>query len=139
METKGGKWRYTSPTHAVRAFAQALDELEAEGGVEARYRRYCENHRVLVEGLEGLGFRPLVAPQHRSPIITSFLYPQAASFSFEQLYAALKRRRFVIYPGKVSQAPTFRVGTIGHVFPDDFRALVGAFAEAAAELGLSRL
>jgi 2-aminoethylphosphonate-pyruvate transaminase len=137
METKGGKWRYTSPTHVVRAFAQALDELEAEGGVEARYRRYCENHRVLVEGLEGLGFRPLIAPEHRSPIITSFLYPEAASFSFEELYAALKRRRFVIYPGKVSQAPTFRVGTIGHVFPDDFRHLVRAFREAAAELGLS--
>lgn len=136
MENKGGKWRYTSPTHVVRAFAQALDELDAEGGVEARYRRYKENHRVLVEGLEGLGFRPLVKPEYRSPIITSFLYPEAASFSFEQLYDALKRRRFVIYPGKVSQAPTFRVGTIGHVFPDDFRELTRAFAAATQELGL---
>jgi 2-aminoethylphosphonate-pyruvate transaminase len=44
METGGGQWRYTSPTHVVAASAQALAELADEGGVAARYRRYCENH-----------------------------------------------------------------------------------------------
>jgi 2-aminoethylphosphonate-pyruvate transaminase len=124
METKGGKWRYTSPTHAVRAFATALDELDEEGGIAARHRRYRENHRVLVEGMERQGFRPLLAAEHRSPIITSFLYPDDASFKFEAFYDALKQRGFVIYPGKISQAETFRVGTIGHVFPHDFERLI---------------
>jgi len=137
MEEKGGKWRYTSPTHTVRAFKQALDELEAEGGVAARYRRYCENHRILVEGYTRLGFRPLLPPGHRSPIITSFLYPADKRFTFDSFYAAMKRRRFVLYPGKVSQADTFRVGTIGHVFPDDFRQLVAATADAVQELGIA--
>lgn len=136
MEEKGGKWRYTSPTHVVRAFAQALTELDEEGGPAARYERYRENHRVLVAGLHELGFEPLVAPELRSPFITSFLYPDAAEFSFQQLYDELKRRRFVIYPGKVSQADTFRVGTIGHVFPDDMRELVRCFGEASQALGL---
>jgi len=49
MEKGHGKWRFTSPTHVVRAFMQALNELKAEGGIEARHARYCENHRVLVE------------------------------------------------------------------------------------------
>lgn len=130
METKGGKWRYTSPTHVVRAFATALDELDAEGGVPARHKRYCENHRVLVEGMQRLGFRPLLAPEHRSPIITSFLYPDdAPSFSFQTLYDALKQRGFVIYPGKISQAETFRIGTIGHVFPRDFERLIECMGE----------
>jgi 2-aminoethylphosphonate-pyruvate transaminase len=137
MEEKGGKWRYTSPTHTVRAFKQALDELDAEGGVAARYRRYSENHRLLVAGYESLGFRPLLAPQHRSPIITSFIYPADKRFTFENFYAAMKRRRFVLYPGKVSQADTFRVGTIGHVFPDDIRQLVTATGEAVQELGIA--
>ena len=75
MEDNHGKWRYTSPTHVVLAFAQALAELESEGGVAVRHRRYCENHRLLVDGMQRLGFRPLVAAEHRSPIITSFLYP----------------------------------------------------------------
>jgi len=134
METKGGKWRYTSPTHAVRAFAQALDELDHEGGVAARHARYCENHRLLVEGMQRIGFAPLLAAELRSPIITSFLYPGAPRFSFAEFYAALKARRFVIYPGKVSHAPTFRIGTIGHVFPDDIRALIRAVTDVVGEL-----
>lgn len=136
METKGGKWRYTSPTHTVRAFAQALDELDAEGGVAARHRRYCENHRVLVEGYEALGFHCLLPAELRSPIITSFVYPADSRFTFNGFYEAMKRRRFVLYPGKVSRAETFRVGTIGHVFPDDFRQLVSATGAAIAEMGV---
>ena len=135
MESQGGKWRYTSPTHVLLALHQALDELAAEGGVAARYARYAENHRVLVEGLTRLGFRPLLPAEYRSPIITSFLYPRDARFSFDKMYQALKRRGFLIYPGKVSHADTFRVGTIGHVFPDDFRRLVGCFAEVVKEFG----
>ncbi len=135
METKGGKWRYTSPTHVLLAFRQALDELSAEGGVAARSRRYAENHRVLVEGLTAQGFRPLLPPELRSPIITSFLYPRDERFTFEALYEGLKRRGFVIYPGKVSHADTFRVGTIGHVFPADFARLVECFTEVVSEQG----
>ena len=76
MEKGHGKWRFTSPTHVVRAFKQALTELIEEGGVEARHRRYCENHRVLVEGMRSLGFVTLLDDAIQSPIITSFLYPK---------------------------------------------------------------
>lgn len=136
MEEKGGKWRYTSPTHTVRAFAQALSELHDEGGVAARHERYAENARRLIEGYERIGFRPLLPPELRSVIITSFLYPSPA-FSFESFYAAMKSRGFVLYPGKISQADTFRVGTIGHVFPADIDRLVTATADAVKELGVS--
>ncbi len=34
------KWRFTSPTHTVLAFDQALKELAQEGGVAARFQRY---------------------------------------------------------------------------------------------------
>lgn len=138
MEQKGGKWRYTSPTHVVRAFAQALVELEAEGGVAARHRRYAENQRLLVEGMEALGFQTLLPREFHSPIITSFVYPEDPKFAFRAFYDAVKRRRFVIYPGKVSQADTFRMGNIGHVFADDIRHLCTAIDEALAELGVRR-
>jgi 2-aminoethylphosphonate-pyruvate transaminase len=135
MEQNGGKWRYTSPTHVVRAFVQALNELEAEGGVAIRHRRYCENQRLLVEGLADAGIHALVPRDVQSPIITAFLYPDHAVFTFESFYQALKARRYVIYPGKVSQADTFRIGTIGHVFPEDIRDLLRQICQVLQMLG----
>lgn len=125
MELKDpGKWRFTSPTHAVRAFHQALIELAAEGGVAARERRYRENHRVLLEGMTKLGFVALVAAERRSPIITTFLYPQNQAFDFNQFYLRIKKQGFVLYPGKVTNLETFRIGNIGHIFPEDIKRLV---------------
>lgn len=137
METKRGKWRYTSPTHTVRAFAQALSELDQEGGVAARAKRYAENQRVLVNGMETIGFRALLPAKLQSPFITSFLCPMDPAFTFEQFYSAIKSRRFVIYPGKVSQADTFRIGTMGHVFDDDIRELLSAIADVVTQLGIT--
>jgi 2-aminoethylphosphonate-pyruvate transaminase len=135
METHGGKWRFTSPTHVVLAFARALDELAAEGGVAARHARYTENQRRLVEGMARLGLRALLPRPLQSPIITSFLYPRA-DFDFRGFYLAMKRRGFVLYPGKISQADTFRIGTIGHVFPPDIDRLLAAIDETLREQGI---
>ena len=128
MEYGHGKWRFTSPTHVVRAFMQAMAELRAEGGIEARHARYRENHDTLVEGMRSLGFRTLLPDEVRSPIITSFYYPNA-EFDFKDFYTNLKERGFVIYPGKISQADTFRIGNIGDVFPEDFRRLTQAIKD----------
>ena len=128
MEKGHGKWRFTSPTHVVRAFKQAMDELAEEGGVEARHNRYCENHRVLVDGMRSLGFQTLLPDEIQSPVITSFLYPYA-DFNFKAFYTQLKERGFVIYPGKISQADTFRIGNIGDVHPEDFRQLIEIIRE----------
>lgn len=128
MEKGHGKWRFTSPTHVVRAFMQALNELKAEGGIAARHARYSENHRTLVEGMRSLGFRTLLPDEAQSPVITSFYYP-SADFNFKDFYQKLKAKGFVIYPGKISQADTFRIGNIGDVFPEDFTRLVEAIKE----------
>ncbi|MDR2582792.1 MAG: 2-aminoethylphosphonate--pyruvate transaminase [Fibromonadaceae bacterium] len=118
-----GKWRYTSPTHIVRAFYQALDELEAEGGIEVRYIRYCKNQLLLSNGMRELGFKPLLPKELQSPIITSFLYPNP-NFNFGNFYKTMKKLGFVLYPGKISQADTFRIGNIGEVYPKDIMRLL---------------
>ena len=124
MENKNGKWRYTSPTHVVRAFAQAMGELEEEGGVQARFDRYTENQSRLVAGMKALGFGCLLAEEWHSPIITSFLNPDHPDYDFKQFYEELKGRGWVIYPGKVTSADTFRIGNIGDVTPGDVDALL---------------
>ncbi|MEM7233275.1 MAG: 2-aminoethylphosphonate--pyruvate transaminase [Planctomycetota bacterium] len=130
MEAGSGKWRFTSPTHTVRAFQQALEELRDEGGIEARYARYAENHRRLVSGMEALGFRCVLEERFRSPIITAFHSPTQPSYSFRTFYDRLKADGFVIYPGKVADVDSFRIGTIGHVFPEDIDRLLEAMRRA---------
>ncbi|HVO38043.1 MAG TPA: 2-aminoethylphosphonate--pyruvate transaminase [Spirochaetia bacterium] len=130
MEKDRGKWRFTSPTHVVRAFAQALTELESEGGVTARNARYRANHFELVKGMKELGFECLLPDELQSPIITSFLDPSSAAYSFPRFYADLKARGFVIYPGKVSRARTFRIGTIGDITPATIRSLIQAVRQS---------
>lgn len=137
MEKDPGKWRYTSPTHVVLAFKQALAELFQEGGVPARSIRYQDNQAVLAKGMQELGFEFLIEPKHQSPIITTFMQPDfipgsKQPFEFDKFYHYLKSHGFVIYPGKVTHKNTFRIGTIGHLFPDDvvrFLEHVRAFVE----------
>ena len=126
MEKDRGKWRFTSPTHVVRAFYQALKELQEEGGVVARYARYCKNQRRLVVGMEGLGFECVLPSEYHSPIITGFRDPQHTDYTFKAFYDRLKVQGFVIYPGKVTGIDSFRIGTIGHVFPEDIDRLIVA-------------
>ncbi len=136
MEANGGKWRFTSPTHVVSAFSQALDELEAEGGIDARHTRYIANQKTMVKGMRDIGFRTLIKDEVQSPIITSFYYPDSAGFDFQKLYDALKSRGFVIYPGKVSHAQCFRIGSIGDVHPSDMIELIGHVSEVISEMGV---
>lgn len=130
MEQQGGKWRFTSPTHTVLAFAQALRELDEEGGIAARHQRYGENQRTLVAGMAELGFAPLLPEKWQSPIITAFYSPAHPDYRFVDFYQRLKGQGFVIYPGKVSQADCFRIGNIGDVTPERVRCLLAAMASA---------
>ncbi|WP_447738951.1 2-aminoethylphosphonate--pyruvate transaminase [Aeromonas veronii] len=138
MEQQGGKWRFTSPTHTVLAFAQALRELDEEGGIEARHQRYSENQRTLVAGMAALGFAPLLPEQWQSPIITAFYSPAHPDYRFADFYQRLKAQGFVIYPGKVSQADCFRIGNIGDVTPERVRDLLAAMASACYWQGDAR-
>lgn len=135
---RNGQFRYTPPTHAILAFDQALTEFQAEGGVAARGARYRANHQVLCSGLAGLGLRPFLAPAVQSYIITAFHFPQQPNFEFGKFYRELSERGFIIYPGKLTQVNTFRIGTIGRLFPADLQQLVYAIGAALRETNAGR-
>ncbi len=127
-----GQFRFTPPTHVLLALKQALDELTEEGGVPGRASRYRANHEALLAGMRALGFTPYLEPELQSPIITSFRYPADERFDFPTFYDRLNDLGFVIYPGKVSRADCFRIGTIGRVFPEDVRDLLRAVEQTLA-------
>ena len=134
MEKHNGKWRFTSATHTVRAFAQALEELKIEGGIDSRFLRYVENQRCLVNGMYALGFQTLLPEKLHSPIITTFISPNEAWFDFRLFYNALKAKGFVIYPGKVTNFNCFRIGNIGEVYPKDMERLIECIKLTVNEL-----
>ena len=123
MENTKGKWRFTSPTHVVTAFYKALKELEDEGGVEERYKRYSKNQKLLAESLKEIGINSIIDKTVQSPIITTFIYPNNINLSFNEFYKKLKERGFIIYPGKLTKENTFRVGNIGKIYEWDIRNL----------------
>ena len=134
---KNGQWRFTPPTHVILAFDQALKEFEAEGGVEGRGGRYRENCRVLVEGMRALGFETLLPDSLQAPIIVTFRMPVDPRFDFETFYDALRGRGYVIYPGKLTVAPSFRIGCIGRLGSDEIRGALAAVEATLDEMGVT--
>jgi 2-aminoethylphosphonate-pyruvate transaminase len=131
---RDGQFRFTPPTHALLAFRQALHELEAEGGIAGRAARYRRNHDVLVNGMRELGFEAYLSAEDQSPIITTYRYPDA-NFRFDEFYSKLSDLGFVIYPGKLTQEPCFRIGTIGRITESDVSNLLEAIKTVMHKMG----
>ena len=129
-----GQFRFTPPTHAILAFDHALRELNEEGGVAARGRRYATNHRMLVAGMRRLGFVPFLNPEIQSFIITAFHSPRDPAFQFSEFYHRLSDRGMIIYPGKLTTVDTFRIGTIGRLFETDITQLLHAIEDVLRDM-----
>ncbi|MGH7154626.1 MAG: 2-aminoethylphosphonate--pyruvate transaminase [Acetobacteraceae bacterium] len=121
-----GQYRFTPPIHVIVAFHQALQEFRAEGGVAGRGARYAANCKTLMDGMRALGFRPLLPDNLQAPIIITFHTPRVPGFEFQRFYDGLKERGFVIYPGKLTVADSFRVGCIGRLDQGHMRAALTA-------------
>ena len=135
---KTGQYRFTPPIHVIVSFHQALEEFFAEGGQPGRGKRYADNGRVLTEGMQAFGFKPLLPAGLQAPIIYTFHMPKTPEFVFQRFYDELKQRGYVIYPGKLTVADSFRVGCIGRINTGHMQDFLTNVAEVLAGMGLSR-
>ncbi len=131
-----GQWRFTPPTHVVAALDEAVAQFVEEGGQPARLKRYADNCRTLVDGMGRLGFRPFLKPQVQAPIIVTFHAPAHPNYDFKRFYEGAKQRGFVLYPGKLTEVETFRVGCIGAIGRNEMSQAVNAVAETLREMGI---
>ncbi len=134
---KTTQWRFTPPTHVVVALAEAIAQFEAEGGQPARLARYTSNYQTLITGMKKLGFKPFLDPVIQAPIIVTFHAPADAKYDFKTFYAAARARGFILYPGKLTQIETFRVGCIGAIGPDEMEQAVHAMGLALQDMGIA--
>ena len=131
---KDGQFRFTPPVQVMLAFHQALVEIQEEGGVEGRGKRYAENNKIIIEGMKKLGLEPYLDIDTQSYIITTFPYPEHPNFNFETFYNSLSDKGFVIYPGKLTQADCFRIGNIGRMNASHMHGLLDAVAATFDEM-----
>ncbi len=136
---KTTQWRFTPPTHVVVALAEAVAQFEAEGGQPARLKRYQQNCQALLMGMAELGFRPFLDQALQAPIIVTFHAPDHPNYDFKRFYDATKRHGFIIYPGKLTQLETFRVGCIGAIGQEEIEQAVHAVSLALQDLGIDRV
>ncbi len=132
------QWRFTPPTHVVAALRAAIDQFKEEGGQPARLARYRDNCRILVDGLRALGLRTFLADAVQAPIIVTFHAPADPNYGFKAFYEATRERGYILYPGKLTQVETFRVGCIGAIDGNEMRNVVSAVGQALQALGLNR-
>jgi len=130
------QWRFTPPTHVVVALDAALDQYVAEGGQPARLARYAANYEALMAGMRELGFRSFLPPAIQAPIIVTFHAPEDTKYAFKPFYDRVRDKGFILYPGKLTQVETFRVGCIGAIGPAEMRHAVNAVRDTLAEMGI---
>jgi 2-aminoethylphosphonate-pyruvate transaminase len=136
---KTTQWRFTPPTHVVAAFRAALDQFRAEGGWQARGARYRANCDTLLEGMGALGLRPFLARAVQAPIIVTFHAPADPAYSFKTFYEQVRSRGYILYPGKLTQVETFRVGCIGAIDANEMRNVASAVAATLEQMGVRTL
>jgi 2-aminoethylphosphonate-pyruvate transaminase len=134
---KTTQWRFTPPTHVMVALSEAVTQFVEEGGQPARLARYIDNCRTLVDGMAQLGFKPFLRPEVQAPIIVTFHAPADSRYDFKRFYAAAKARGFILYPGKLTQVETFRVGCIGAIGRNEMQQAVNAVADTLREMGIA--
>ena len=132
-----GQYRYTPPIHVIVALGKAIEEHAAEGGVLGRGRRYRDNAKVLIDGMRAMGFRTLLPDRLQAPIIVTFHMPTDPKFVFQRFYDGLKDRGYVIYPGKLTVADSFRMGCIGRLYPEHMKGALAAVREVLDEMRVS--
>ncbi|HEX6414638.1 MAG TPA: 2-aminoethylphosphonate--pyruvate transaminase [Burkholderiales bacterium] len=130
---KTSQWRFTPPTVIVAALHAALEQFVAEGGVAARGARYRRNCEVLIDGMTRLGFKLFLDARHQAPVIVTFHAPSDPNYDFQRFYDRVREKGFVLYPGKLTQIDTLRVGCIGAIDEHAIRAAVHAIADTVAE------
>lgn len=131
-----GSSRFTPPAQVIAALRVALDLYDQEGGQPARLARYSDNMRALYEGVQALGLTPCLPTAVQGPIVVNVHAPADPAWNLQGFVDAVKRRGFVISNFYNTRTPSFRVGCIGAITPDDMRRAVAAMGEALDELGV---
>jgi 2-aminoethylphosphonate-pyruvate transaminase len=130
-----GSFRFTPPAQLLAALDVALDYHDAEGQAP-RLARYTANMHILYDGMRDLGLTPWLPAERQGPVIVVAHAPADPAWNLQAFVDALKLRGILISNFFNTPSPTFRVGCIGAITPDDMAGAVQAMDHAFRELGI---
>lgn len=128
-------YHHTAPVQMVYGLARGLD-LVFDEGLEARYARHRAVAAALYRGLEVLGLRCLVAPELRTPMLTSIAVPDGVDEV--GLRRHLREQHRIEVGGGLGtwKGRALRVGLMGHGARGDcVRRLVAGLGDGLARAG----
>lgn len=131
---KNRQTRFTPPVQTLYALKEAIDEFLGEGA-ENRYNRYKENSKLLVEGMNHLGFKKIYNNVKESELLTTFFEPEDKNYSFQKMHDSLYKRGFTIYPGKI-RGKTFRLANIGAINTEDIKNFLNAMKNVLIKMNI---
>ena len=132
---KTGQTRFTPPVQSLYALRQAIIETKQEG-IENRYARYSSCWDYLVKAVETCGLKMLVPQEIQSKLITAIIEPDSPKYSFDTLHDLARENSFTIYPGKLSNANTFRIANIGDIQPEEMKTFGDLLEKYMSSIGI---
>ena len=138
VQSGGGSARFTPAAGVLAAFDVALDLFERAGGQPARLARYMSNARLVHEGVKSIGLVPCLPATVQGPVVVNVAAPPDPAWDLQVFVDGLKARGFVISNFYNTPEPSFRVGCIGAVNPEDMVRAVQAMGAVLADMGIDR-
>lgn len=130
-----GEMHFTPPVQAIYATRQAIKEYW-EDGEQARWENHQALWAAIYEGLDALGLETIIPKEYQSKLVVSVKYPEDPNWDFMKVHDYCYERGFTIYPGKVSALPTFRLCTLGRIYPSDIKDFFVVLADALKDCGV---
>ena len=131
---KTGEMEFTPPVQIVYSTVQALKEYFKEGELN-KYKRHIACANVLHKVLAKLGYQELLPLEKQSGLVIAVRYHSAKGWSFESLHDYCYKQGFTIYPGKVGEQSTFRLCTLGAIYPKDMEKFAKILVKYHNQLG----
>ena len=133
---KTGQMHFTPPVQTVYAARQALDEYFQEGE-QAKWARHTRVFEAIHRGLDKLGFRDYIRRDWQAGLVVSALYPDDPNWDFEKIHDYCYDRGYTIYPGKISNTPTFRLCALGAIDEEDIEGFFTVFRQALDHISVT--
>ncbi len=87
--------------------------------------------------MRALGFETLLPDALQAPIIVTVRKPVDPKFNFPTFYDRMSERGYVLYPGKLTVADSFRIGCIGRLGAAEMRGALTAIGAVLKEMGVT--